>query len=97
MTAYLDLGPAIAPPRWVLPGTQPEWYQGDCIWNRYFAAGDDEQYALVSCFDRLVDGRWMRSQPTIRIGDDELTVAKFAERTAAEFAAVEAVTVGGVR
>lgn len=90
MGGLIDLGPAIAPPSWVLPATEPEWWEGKCYWNRYFAAGNDERYVWVSCSDSLVDGRWMRSQPIIRTNgsrDDELTVAEFAERIAAQSAA----------
>jgi hypothetical protein len=61
-----DVGPATPPPSWCMPDTEPEWSRltdgGDvCTWTR-----DVSDDVWVSCDDWLIDGRVVRSAPTIR-------------------------------
>jgi len=63
-----DVGPAIPPPSWCLPGVEPQWdrltepFGGDmvCTWSRDVSGG-----VWIEAYDRIIDGRVMRSAPRI--------------------------------
>ncbi|WP_373234884.1 hypothetical protein [Mycobacterium marinum] len=66
-----DVGPAILPPSWCAPGTDPDWerlseqYGGAlaCFWVRNFP--DDNGDVWVKAEDRVIDGRIRRTIPAI--------------------------------
>ncbi|MDC8984354.1 hypothetical protein PR370_18595 [Mycobacterium marinum] len=66
-----DVGPAIPPPAWCAPGTDPDWerlseqYGGAlaCFWARYFPNDDGDVW--IKAEDRIIDGRIRRTDPAI--------------------------------
>ncbi|OBK82140.1 hypothetical protein A5649_09805 [Mycolicibacter heraklionensis] len=64
-----DVGAAPQPPAWCEPGAEPDWslipaeHGGGLvgIWERKLDGGD----VWISCEDKLVDGRVLRSAPRI--------------------------------
>lgn len=86
-----DVGAATAAPAWCLPGAEPTWdqlteeYSGGSVstWVRTFPAGDVSADVWISCDDRIVEGRVLRTHPRICIHDREMTRAQ-ARQLAAE-------------
>ena len=78
-TELTDIGPAIPPPSWCLPGTQPNTEStGDghlWSWTREF------ENTWIACDDQIIDGRVMRTDP--QIGHELLT---FSAKRAREIA-----------
>lgn len=64
-----DVGAAPQPPAWCLPGAEPDWARipaehgggQSAIWERQLDGGD----VWISCEDKLVAGRVLRSAPRI--------------------------------
>lgn len=81
-----DIGPAIAPPSWCLPGTRPDTdsaYSDDTFWSWVRTISPD---VWIACEDTVIDGRIMRSLPAVYYSEpsrDGATVEQVRELAAA--------------
>ncbi len=92
-----DIGPATPPPPWYPAGTAPSVDsindEGTLLWSWVREVG---KHVWIACEDHAIDGRVMRSQPKIELGEVELGSVEEAHALAEELLEAENILAAAV-
>jgi hypothetical protein len=93
-----DVSPATPPPDWCLPGAVPSTdsveADGNQLWHWTRTVSDN---VWISCEDKVINGRVMRSQPKIALSDVGMISAEEALEIAEELTLAEQILAGRAR